>query len=47
MLAGRSSRPIIPIVDCAPYILRREVVRRERSRFRPKEDVGDFVRPAR
>jgi hypothetical protein len=47
MLAGRSNRPIIPIVDCAPYILRRNVVRRERSRSRPKAIAGDFVQPAR
>jgi polyisoprenyl-phosphate glycosyltransferase len=47
MLAGRSSRPIIPIVDCAPYIVRRDVVRRARSRIRPEEIVGDFVRPTR
>ena len=47
MLAGRSNRPIIPIVDCSPYILRRNVVRRERSRSRPKAIAGDFVHPAR
>ncbi|HEX3414911.1 MAG TPA: hypothetical protein VHT21_00670, partial [Stellaceae bacterium] len=47
MLAGRSNRPIIPIVDCAPYIVRREVVRRERSRIQSKESVGDFVQPPR
>jgi hypothetical protein len=43
MLAGRSNRPIIPIVDSPPYIVRRDVVRRERSRIRPKAIVGDFV----
>jgi SAM-dependent methyltransferase len=32
MLAGRSNRPIIPILDSQPYI-----VRRERSRVRPGE----------
>jgi hypothetical protein len=47
MLAGRSNRPIIPIIDCAPYILRRDVVRRERGRRRPKAIAGDFVQPAR
>jgi hypothetical protein len=47
MLAGRSNRPIIPIVDCASYIVRRDVVRRERTRIRPKAVVGDFVQPAR
>jgi polyisoprenyl-phosphate glycosyltransferase len=47
MLAGRSNRPIIPILDCAPYIVRREVVRRERSRLQPEEIIGDFVQPAR
>jgi hypothetical protein len=47
MLAGRSNRPIIPILDCAPYIVRREVVRRERSRLQPEEIVGDFAQPAR
>jgi hypothetical protein len=47
MLAGRSNRPIIPIVDSPAYIVRRDVVRRERSRSRPKAIVGDFVPPAR
>ncbi len=45
-LAGRSNRPIVPIVDCAHYIVRRDVVRRERSRIRPKAIAGDFVQPA-
>jgi hypothetical protein len=47
MLAGRSNRPIIPIVDCAPYIVRRNVVRRERCRIRPVEIAGDLVQPVR
>jgi hypothetical protein len=51
MLAGRSSRPIIPINDCAPYIVRRDVVRqdvvrRQRTRIRLEEITGDFVQPA-
>ena len=36
MLAGRSGRPIIPILDSQPYILRRE-----RSRIRPEERLAD------
>jgi polyisoprenyl-phosphate glycosyltransferase len=36
MLAGRSSRPIIPILDSQPYI-----VRRERSRVRLEERLTD------
>ena len=51
MLAGRSNRPIIPIIDCAPYIVRREivrqdVVRRQRTRIRLEEIAGNFVQPA-
>ena len=47
MLAGRSNRPILPIVDCAPYIVGRDVLRRERTRIRLEEIAGDFVQPAR
>jgi hypothetical protein len=52
MLAGRSNRPIIPIIDCAPYIVRRHVVRRnvvrrQRTRIRLEEIAGDFVQPVR
>jgi hypothetical protein len=47
MLAGRSNRPIIPIADCGSYIVRRDVVRRERSRIRPKAIADDFVQPSR
>jgi polyisoprenyl-phosphate glycosyltransferase len=36
MLASRSSRPIIPILDSQPYI-----VRRERSRVRLEERLTD------
>jgi hypothetical protein len=51
MLAGRSNRPIVPIIDCAPYIVRRDVVRqdvvrRQRTRIRLEEITGDFVQPA-
>ena len=47
MLAGRSNRPIIPIVDSAPYVIRRDVVRRERSRVRPEEQLSELVQPTR
>jgi hypothetical protein len=47
MLAGRSNRPIIPIVDSGPYVVRRDVVRRERSRVRPEEQLSELVQPTR
>jgi len=52
MLACRSNRPIIPIIDCAPYIVRRDVVRqdvvrRQRTRIRLEEITADLVQPAR
>src|SRR5689334_17170435 len=45
MLAGRSNRPIIPIVDSAPYVVRRDVVWREQSRVRPEQQLSELVRP--
>jgi hypothetical protein len=52
MLAGRSNRPLIPIIDCAPYIVRRhvvrqDIVRRQRSRIRLEKIAGGLVQPAR
>jgi hypothetical protein len=52
MLAGRSNRPIIPIIDCAPYIVRRhvvrqDIVRRRGTRIRLEEIAGDFVQSTR
>lgn len=47
MLGGRSNRPIIPIVDSARYIVRRDVVRSERNRIRGQEQVGELVQQTR
>jgi len=41
MLAGRSSRPIVPITDCQPFI-----ARRERWRFGRAQAVPTLVRAA-